>query len=207
MLAVAACSTPPANNTNTNSSSSPGSATPAGTEANLLDTMTEAMKAQFAAKSFRARMESLSEGKNITATVEYVAPDRIHMISNVSEMIVVGSNTYVKPVNGSWQKFPMDVNQIISSFRNPKMIEDLRNGTDARLVGTDTVDGVAVNVYQYTMKNPTGITGTSVSKVWIATSDNLPRKMETESEFNGKTSKTHVTYYDYGADIKIEPPM
>jgi outer membrane lipoprotein-sorting protein len=199
LLAAAACATPPTNNAN-----SPGSA---GTGASLLDVMSEAMKAQLAAKSYRARMESVSDERKVTATVEYLAPDRIHMVSNVNEMIVVGPDTYMKPANGSWQKFPVDVNQIISSFRNPQMIEDLRSSADPKLVGADTVDGIPTNVYQYTVKNPAGMTGTSVAKVWIATTDNLPRKMETESDFSGKHSKTLVTYYDYGADVKIEPPM
>lgn len=40
-------------------------------------------------------------------------------------------------------------------------------------------------------------------------SDDLPRKVESETEVAGEPKKMEVimTFYDYNADIKIEPPM
>ena len=188
-------------------SSGSGSASPASTDANPIDAMTASIQAQFDAKSYRARMESLSEGNNFTTTVEYVAPDRFHMTSPMNETIIVGSDTYVKPQTGQWQKVPINANQMISSFRDPKMVEELRNSTDVKFLGSDSLDGVPVKIYQYTVKNAFGTNMTSTSKAWIAASDNLPRKMEVEADVNGKPSKLLITYYDYNTDIKIVPPM
>jgi hypothetical protein len=42
--------------------------------------------------------------------------------------------------------------------------------------------------------------------MWVGLADSLPRKMEVEGEFNKMKSRSTVTYYDYGGDIKIEPP-
>ena len=188
-------------------STNSGGASPASTDANPIDVMTASMKAQLDAKSYRARLESLADGKNMTMTIEYVAPDRFHMTAPMNETIIVGSDTFVKLPTGQWQKVPINANEMISSFRDPKMIEELRNSTDVKFLGTDSLDGVPVKIYQYTVKNAFGTNMTSTSKAWIATNDNLPRRMEVEADVNGKPSKTLITYYDYNADIKILPPM
>ncbi|HST23915.1 MAG TPA: hypothetical protein VLR90_22600 [Blastocatellia bacterium] len=188
----------------TNSGGS-GSATPASTNANPTDAMTASFKAQFDAKSYRIRMESLSE--NHTTIAEYVAPDRFHMAAPMNEMIIIGSDTYTKAPTGQWQKVPLNANQMISMFRDSKMVEELRNNTSVKFLGTDSLDGMPVKIYEYTVKNAYGTNMTSTSKAWISANDNLPRKMEVQADVNGKPSKTVITYYDYNADIKIVPPM
>jgi outer membrane lipoprotein-sorting protein len=188
----------------TNSGGS-GSATPAATDANPTDAMAASIKAQFDAKSYRIRIESLSE--NYTTTAEYVAPDRFHMAAPMNETIIVGADTYVKPPTGRWQKLPINANQMISMFRDPKLVEELRNNTSVKFLGTDSLEGMPVKIYEYTVKNAFGTNMESTSKAWIAASDNLPRKMEIEANVNGKPSKMRITYYDYNADIKIVPPM
>lgn len=190
-----------------NSASSPGGATPAPAAGGAVDSMVAAIQAQFAAKSYRARIEQLSDTSGFKTTLEYVAPDRFRMVTPVTETIIIGSNTYMKPPTGQWQKVPGDVGEMISQFRDPKMVEELRKSTDAKFLGTDSLDGVPVKIYQYTIKNAYGTNITSTSKAWVGESDNLPRKIEAEGEFNGKASKARITYYDYNTDIKIEPPM
>jgi hypothetical protein len=195
-------------NGNAAGSGSANSAAPsAAPDASPIDAMTASIQAQLDAKSYRARMESSYEGTNSTRVIEYVAPDRFRMTGDNQEMIITGSNTYMKLPNGRWQKMPMDANKMISSFRDPKLVDELRKSTDAKFLGVDTIDGTPVRVYQYTVKNAFGTNLTSVSKAWVAASDNLPRKMEVEGNVGGKPSKTLITYYDYNADIKIDPPM
>ena len=205
LVLVAACGLHESHSTkNANDS---GSAAPAASAASPIDAITASMKSLLDAKSFRVRMESTYDGKNSTQTFEYVSPDRIRLVGDMGEMIVAGSNTYRKLPTGQWQKIPMDTNQAFSSFRDPKIIDELRNSTDVKFIGTDTVDGAPMKVYQYTATNAFGTNITTTSKAWIAASDNLPRKIETEGQINGKPSKSLLTYYDYNADIKIEPPM
>lgn len=207
LMLVAACDIHSTGGGNSNNSGGSGSSTPASTEANPVDAMTASIKAQFDAKSYRARMESLTEGNNFTTTVEYVAPDRFHMTAPMNETIIVGSDTYIKPPNSKWQKIPINANQMIASFRDPKLVEELRNNTTVKFLGTDSLDGLPVKIYEYTVKNAFGTNMESTSKAWIAASDNLPRKMEVEANVNGKPSKMRITYYDYNTDIKILPPM
>jgi hypothetical protein len=131
-------------------------------------------------------------------TVEVVTPDRFHMVSKQFEMIMIGNTTYLK-VGNQWQKVTMP-QSIDLSLADPKKFEaELGATTDAKLIGPEVLDGTPTLVYQYTttLKGPPAQTYTS--KVWIAVSDNLPRKIE--------AGNTTIIYYDFNANIVINPPV
>jgi hypothetical protein len=73
------------------------------------------------------------------------------------------------------------------------------------------VDGAPALVYEYTVTGELAKNIKNTAKTWIGTADNLPRKTESEGEleFMGKPLKTKstITFTDYNADIKIEPPV
>jgi hypothetical protein len=181
-----------------------------------LDVMVKATRAQLDAKSYRANMEiSSSNGSMNNVVVEYVAPDRYHMVTRsraggrdtALEYVIVGKDTFMKMNGGAWRKFPMDMSQLISSFRNPKFIEELTKTSDVKFVGADTLGGAPMLVYDYTMNNPMGVNMKTHAKTWVAVSDGLPRKSESEGEFSGVKTKTEMTVSDYNSDIKIEAPI
>jgi hypothetical protein len=213
LLAAAGCGSPatnngngsPAANQNAGSAASPGA--PVAASRNPLDSMSNAMRAQLNAKSFRARMESSFAGENSTRVVEFVAPDRFHMTSDIDEIIIVGPSTYRRTKNGQWQKFPLDAGSMVSTFRDPKMIDELAKSTEMKFLGSEVLDGTPTFVYQYTMTNAYGSGMTTQSKTWIGAADSLPRKSEVEAEINKEKSKTTITYYDYNTNIQIEPPI
>jgi hypothetical protein len=62
-------------------------------------------------------------------------------------------------------------------------------------------------VYQYTQDNPMGMKVKSTAKTWLSVADGLPRKTESEGEFNGTKTKMLMTMSDYNADIKIDAPV
>jgi hypothetical protein len=194
-----------ASNSNAGNANSPAAGN-AATEAQALNGLTTAINAQLNAKSFRARLDSTLDGEEMARTIEYVAPDRFRMASETDETVIVGSNAWMRQNNGAWQKLPIDASQLIASVRDPKMIEQIRQSAEVKLVGPDTLDAKPMTVYQYTLRNIMGTDLTSHAKAWISTADNLPRRIETQTESKGKTSKATITYFDYNADIKIEPP-
>lgn len=209
-IVMAACNAPANRNSggNTNGAANANaSSSAAGTDsAAATDALTKSINAQLAAKSFRARMDADTDGQERARILEYVAPDHFHITGEDDEMIVIGSNAWTRRGGGAWQKLPIDTGQIIASVRDPKMIEQIRKSAEVKLVGPDTLDGMPMTVYQYTLHNAMGTDMTSHSKTWIANADSLPRRIETEAEINGKTAKATITYFDYNADIKIEPP-
>jgi hypothetical protein len=182
--------------------------------------LTKAMSAMLAAKSYRARMvSSSSNGTNSTTVIEFVAPDRFHMTTESDvpsrgpmkrETLVVGNETWMKMGDSPWQKFPVNMGELITQFRDPKVIDELTKGADVKFIGPDVVDGAPTMVYQYTLNEPQEKGFKSTAKTWVGVTDNLPRKTESEGEMNimGKqvNTKTNVTYSDYGADIKIDRP-
>jgi hypothetical protein len=126
------------------------------------------------------------------------------------ETLVVGNETWMKMGDTPWQKFPVNMGELITQFRDPKVIDELTKGAEVRFVGPDVVDGAPTMVYQYTLNEPQEKGFKSTAKTWVGVADNLPRKTESEGEMNimGKqvNTKTNVTYSDYGADIKIDRP-
>ena len=211
VVMAAGCNAPANRNNGGNANSAAANANaPSGAggtdSAAATDALTKSINAQMSARSFRARMDANTDGQEVARTIEYVAPDRFHMTGEDNEMIVIGSNAWTRRNGGAWQKLPIDTGQIIASVRDPKMIEQIRQNAEVKLIGPDTLDGMPTTVYQYTLRNVMGTDMTSHSKTWIANADSLPRRVETEADIKGKTSKATITYFDYNADIKIEPP-
>jgi hypothetical protein len=182
-----------------------------------LDAMTRAMRAQLDAKSYRANVTTTFDGGAPNRMlIEYVAPDSYRMITlghggsgadESLESVIVKGAMYMKTPDGAWAKSPVDASGMIKAFRDPKMLDELTKTADVKFVGPDTLDGAPMLVYQYTQTNPMGMNLKSTAKTWLAVADGLPRKTETEGEFDGKKSKTLVIMSDYNADIKIESPV
>jgi hypothetical protein len=123
------------------------------------------------------------------------------------EFVIVNGAMYMKTPDGKWGKSPIDASQMIKSFRDPKMLDELVKTADVKLVGADTLDGAPMLVYQYTQNNPLGMNLRNTSRTWLSVADGLPRKTESEGEFDGKKTKTLITMSDYNADIRIESPV
>lgn len=221
LLAVAACSSSPgtgggATTVSPNGASSNASAGVVSASDKPLDAMTKATRAQLDAKSYRADIKNTSlNGSSNTLLVEYAAPDRYHMLTHSQaggretslEYIIVGKDTFMRMNGGDWKKPPMDMSQMIKSFRDPKFMEELTKTADVKFVGADTVDGLPALIYEYTINNAMGINVKAHTKTWVGVADGLPRKSETESEFSGVKTKTEMTMSGYNSDIKIEAPI
>jgi len=172
-----------------------------------IDVLSKAVSAQLEVKSFRARMTtSVDGGKESTRIVECVSPDRFHITGDQDEMILAGGNVYMKTPSGEWTRLLFDPAAMINQIRDTKQLEEIRKSTDVEQAGAETVEGVPTLVYRYTMKDPFGMKSTSSCKMWVGVADSLPRKMEVEADFNKMKTRSVVTYYDYGAEIRIEPP-
>jgi hypothetical protein len=229
LLFVAACASRPANEGGGGGSSNAAPASSGSTGGGFgaaaisendkpVEVMTKAMRAQLDAKSYRAHVTtSTADGMTNKMLIEYVAPDRYRMTGEGQgggagkgfkmEYVIVGGATYIKTPNGGWVKSPVDASGIIKGFRDPKMLDELAKTADVKLVGADTLDGAPMLVYQYTQNNPMGMQLKSTAKTWLSVADGLPRKTETEGEYNGTKTRTLVTMSDYNADIKIDAPM
>lgn len=183
--------------------------------------LVKAMQSMLDAKSYRARVESMtSSGTTSKTTIEFVAPDHFHLTRESStpghaaikqETIVVGDETWMKMGDAPWQKFPLNLGDTIKQFRNPDVINEIAKSVDVKVVGTEVLEGSQTTIYQYTLNNSDNKDFNISAKTWVGAGDGLPRKTESESDFNLSGRQIHtksiISYYDYGADINIEKPQ
>ncbi len=181
-----------------------------------LDLLKQSMRAQLSQKAWRSTMNIVDGDKTTKMVIEFVAPDRLHILNTGSqEMIIVPEGTYLrKPGEQQWTKSPMSMSSVISSTLSAKSVDDLMNSITIekfKFVGADVVDGKPTWVYEYqtSMEITAGTTINQSAKIWIGIADKLPYRMEGESDsVTTKGAKTQTTgTYEYPADLKIVAPM
>lgn len=162
-------------------------------------------------KTWRTRMTSVSDGKTTTSTASFVQPDRFHLVSDQIEQIYVSGTAYMK-TDGKWQKLPLNFGNIIEQYRkDPALLESSLRGASS--LGKELVEGKPMSIYRYysSAKIAGGlVSGGAWSKLWVDGAG-MPRKVESESRgqalgFSSMSTST-IVYYDFGASIRINPPI
>ena len=162
-------------------------------------------------RTWRMRMTSVSDNKTTTSNASFVQPDRFHVIADQFEQIYVGGAAYMK-TDGKWQRLPLSFGNMIEQYRkDPSLLESSVRG--ATVVGKDTLDGRTHTVYRYYSSTKIAgglVSGGAWSKLWVDGSG-LPRRIDSESRGQAlgfsSTSTSTVTYYDFGASIRIVAPL
>jgi hypothetical protein len=136
--------------------------------------------------------------------MEFVAPDRYHLTResdlggkgiSKQDIIIIGDDTFMKTGDTPWRKFPMNMGELITQFRDPKVIDELSKGSEIKFIGPDLLDGSPTLVYQYSINLGQNKELKSMAKTWVGVIDSLPRKTESESDSNilGKPVHTKTT--------------
>jgi hypothetical protein len=173
---------------------------------NIVTAIVNASKAQLAAKAWQASSNIVSNQVTVKGTLEYFAPNRYHLTTSTIDAIAIGSKSYMNQ-NGKWIETPLDVAGFISSLMNsalPQLVEN--NITNAKLIGSDTLNGKTMTVYQFdntfTQDN---INITTNTKLWVGTADGLPYQELIQGDINGvQTTTTNLMAYD--PSVQIEDP-
>ncbi len=168
-------------------------------------------------KSFRARMQSESDGKLSEGTIQFAAPGSMHMVMKTQNMeqIVVGGTQYDKS-DGKWSRLPIATGNLMEQFRkDPATLAAFeRTVSGAQVVGPETVGTQRATAYRYYQAG--SVAGGLASsagwvKLWVGT-NGLPLKVESDAAarvlgFGGGRSKTTIFYDDYGSAVRIVAPM
>jgi hypothetical protein len=176
-----------------------------------MDLLVEASKGQLAQKAFRATITGKdADGKKQTTVIEYVNPDRYHLVTPGTEIIIVEEGTFIKEAAGQWQKSPVNMQgmmtEILSEQGIEKIVRELKY-EDIQLVGADLIGGKPMWVYQY--KSALDAGGAKVateSKNWIGALDRLPYRVEAISDAGSGAKATTTVVYEYDDSLKIEAP-
>lgn len=155
-----------------------------------------------AAKSFRATVTNVVDGKQLSS-MAYVAPDRYLVHSGRGpETIIIGDNGWMN-MNGRTMKLPIPVGRIIAQYRNKSMLDQLGSVTVTDL-GSMSVEGKPAHMYHYVVTEPSK----ADVKLWIGDKSGLPLQIESQGSFMGHASTTRIRYTDYNdPSIRIEAPQ
>lgn len=157
--------------------------------------------------SFTADMNGTGDNA-IHMRLEYVAPDRYHVINLAGpaggmETIMIGKNTYMK-TGGTWRKLQVNLGGSIPTMRDSFTEEGLKTLTDVKFDGDDSVDGKPALLYSY--KNTVPNVNTPItSKTWVSKDTGLPMKIVVD--YSSGPLKQMTVKYDTETKLTIEPPV
>ena len=182
--------------------------------------VTNAMLSLRTQQAYRVRSTSVvsaAGGQTTTSVREFVAPDRTHNIEDGREVIIIGKIMYVKK-GGEWQNLGTQMSDMAEKMKqrvqqlSPAEKADATKGLTANYtsLGDETLDGIPTAVYEMHGAFDTNVQGVGsiamLTKYWIAKSDGLFRKEESDGEEAGMKVKT-TRIYEYDPSIKIEAPI
>ena len=159
----------------------------------------------------RNNIHLLESGETQDTVVEYVPPDRYHIIAGAQEIIVMGTMVYLK-VGEQWElNSKLPAAQVVDSESLTWMATTLEK---IKAEGQETLDGKAMQVYSYQSANRAGdLWLVSQTRLWVGAADGLPYKLESQGDIqgvipaNGKAVKRRAVttmLIEYDPTIEIE---
>ncbi len=165
-------------------------------------------------KSYRYQGDTVMvNGETHNTVLEYVPPDRYHVVSDLkSELVVISQKVYFKQ-GDVWAESQMPATSIIDPDASKKLEESI---SDVQFIGTDSLNGKPMRVFQYKSQTKIGDTESPIqTKLWIGVADRLPYKMIVDGETasaDASTGKvvgvnaTSTILFEYDPTIKIALP-
>ena len=171
-----------------------------------MDILRLVFKNMAALKSYRMTQDATTGDVSSHIVIDRVGKDRTHMIVSTgegvqTEFIIIADKFYMNGPDGKWIAAPNVASGMLNSLNSIDLTEKmLASVQDVKLVGPDTLDGKPMIVISYsTNMNNVGVQ----TKIWVGVADELPYKMETSGELNGKKFSNKVVFSDFNGDIKI----
>ena len=148
-------------------------------------------------KSYRTKTWQESRGEETAVVKEYLNPDRYRSVGpDGTEIIIIGDEMYTR-AGDSWT---VDTQEgLADAYMKVYVTEDTVQ--DAQLEGEEDLDGASCWKIRYTATLTDGSTYEAV--VWVGVQDGLPHKSTTQPT---PDMTNVILYYDFDADITIEPP-
>lgn len=165
----------------------------------------EASQKFMALKSFRGNIDADAETP-YKQQVEYVAPDRYHVVYRdaagaVTETVMGGKDAWVKS-GDSWNKMPGDTSPT-PTIRNSWTEEALKSISDVKFEGEESLNGKPALVYTYKVVTVVGNFLTK-RKIWVSKSTGVP--MKSVVEYSNGPIKTLTNTFDTESPVKIDLP-
>lgn len=156
----------------------------------------QALAAFDALTSYRVRgtLDSKESGKT-SVLLEYVAPDRRHVVLGTLEIIVIGTTSYVKQ-GEAWLTLEGRGAGMAALAPDARAIARQFEHATFTARGLETIDGEPCAVFSYAEGEQRGA-------IWIGTRDKLIRKIEGSQP----TGSYSLVLSDFNQPIEIRPPV
>jgi len=196
------------------SASSSGDQSGNGPTGDTRETVVGALSSSMEEDAMRITLSNNVAGLENVTVLEFVRPDRYHLIGQGVEFIIIGDSTYIKGDGSDWIQSPAAmgdsvqplVDQMLSEAAISQDIDELVGSIDdVQFLGSETLNGVDTLMYEYTQITPDG-TVNQTSRIWIGASDGRLYRQEVSGVFGGQSIDSSIQY-EYGSDIVIEPPL
>jgi hypothetical protein len=162
----------------------------------------------------------IGDGQAQNNVIEFIPPDRKHIIGDGAEYIVIGEKVYAKTGgNAKWEETQIPASSFLGDkVVTAKTISD--SISDIKPTRRDQLDGKSVIVYSYSSTTTSGgIELHSQTELWVGDMDGLPYKMISdgqnlsvstdpktgESKYQAVKALT-TTLMLFDVNISIEPP-
>lgn len=172
------------------------------------DEVFAAWEAMFAAKSYRARIETTVNDQVFQQVVDVVLPGRMRMSGGpAGDMVVTPEGAWMKPPGEGWTQAPAATSALGKQFLSRDFIEQAKAGVQSvEDLGTEDLDGKRVRIYQLEQTMTiVGVESSSSTRLYVDVASGRPVRQEIESRAMGRSSRT-VQTLEYLADLKIDAP-
>ena len=162
-------------------------------------------------KASRSHVTIQMGEKVIQQVIESAPPDRIHIIGDDGETIIIGDMLYVLPKDKvQWIEYK--INQPQSECQNGKLVGAI---SQAQYIGQDNIAGKIYQVieYQY-QKTQNGVELNQKNKIWVDLTDGFLYKLTTEGDMlsissdnlYSSTQGSSTLVFERNPVVKIEKP-
>jgi hypothetical protein len=155
-------------------------------------------------KSFRATISSGGSGAGLQGTVEYEAPNKVHVTagtgSTSQEILCIGENLYARPQGSTWQTVPSTTASCRSNLgpADPDALAaSLRvtAGQPSTKGAEDSVNGKKCTIYTQTL--PSGI------EFGVCVADGRPLRIINKNPQGSVT----LTFSDFDKPLDLKAPI
>lgn len=175
-------------------------------------TLQAAFQALGAQKSYRYRSTMLINGNTYHTMIEYMLPDKKHIVTDNGEFIVAGDKVYVKD-GDHWK---VSETLTAETFKDDLVVLT-KNAENIQWLGREMLDGKAMQVIQFDIKaGDTDKESTQQFKLWVGEADGLPYKLSivgsaaSVDEKTGQTGQVQAEstlLFEYDPTIQIFIPV
>lgn len=157
--------------------------------------------------------ENLTNGERYSLMYEFIRPDKFHLVTADSEIVVSDGYTYRRQPGTNWMISPGQAMELFEGILDPYLEEEvaktqiddlLSTTTDVRVEGQRIIDGTEYYVLTFTEIQP-GEAPPGKTTVWVGVRDGLLYRQINLFVENGQEFRTTITYA-YGADVEITRP-